>query len=60
VLFQHNLYGWVNRRYVYDGFNNVLYYKGQIPASPELIDELTAKEPWVSTVVADIPHSYGG
>ena len=29
VLFQHNLYGWVNRRYKYDGFNNVLYHKGQ-------------------------------
>lgn len=60
VLFQHNLYGWVNRRYVYDGFNNVLYFKGQVPAPLEVIDELTSEEPWINAVVADIPNAYGG
>ena len=28
VVFQHHLYGWVSRRYRYDGFNNVLYHNG--------------------------------
>lgn len=60
VLFQHNLYGWTNRRYLYDGFNDVLYHKGQLPADPELIDSMISKEPWISTMVADIPHAYGG
>jgi hypothetical protein len=60
VLFQHNLYGWTVRRYKYDGFNNVLYHMGQVPAPHETIDALTAKEPWISTLIADIPHAYGG
>lgn len=60
VLLQHNLYGWVNRRYVYDGFNDVLYHKGQIPATDELVTEVTANEPYITTLVADIPNAYGG
>ncbi|MBK8135321.1 MAG: hypothetical protein IPK52_05700 [Chloroflexi bacterium] len=60
VLFQHNLYGWVNRRYVYDGFNNVLYHKGQILAGDDLVAEVTAKEPYITVLIADIPNAYGG
>ena len=60
VLFQHNLYGWTNRRYLYDGFNNVLYHKGQVPADLDLVDSLISKAPWISTTIADIPHAYGG
>jgi hypothetical protein len=60
VLFQHNLYGWTNRRYKYDGFNNVLYHMGQVPATPDLIDSLIVTEPWITAVVPDIPHAYGG
>ena len=60
VLFQHNLYGWVNRRYVYDGFNNVLYHKGQILAGDDLVSEVTAKEPYITVLIADIPNAYGG
>ncbi len=60
VMFQHPRYGWVNRRYKYDGFNNVLYYKGQV-----VVDEYTAlavqeNEPFITTTVSDIPDSYGG
>ncbi len=29
VVFEHSRYGWVSRRYRFDGFNNVLYYKGR-------------------------------
>lgn len=60
VLFRHNLYGWTSRRYKYDGFNNVLYHMGQVLASPDVVDELTAKEPWINTLIPDIPHAYGG
>lgn len=59
VVFQHHLYGWVNRRYRYDGFNDVLYHKGQtmFTGNAEVVQE---KEPYIVTAVADIPNSYGG
>jgi hypothetical protein len=60
VVFQHPLYGWVNRRYRYDGFNNVLYHKGQTLVSEEESLEIQEREPYVAALVADIPNSYGG
>ena len=60
VVFEHSRYGWVSRRYRFDGFNNVLYYKGQTILTED--EALTAqeKEPYVSVTVADIPNAYGG
>src|SRR5215813_9104594 len=60
VVFQHNRYGWVNRRYRFDGFNNVLYYKGQLMVSEEEALTYEDKDPYVATTVADIPNAYGG
>jgi hypothetical protein len=61
VVFQHNMYGWVKRRYRFDGFNNVLYYRGQITLSEEAaLPMIGSKEPYISTLVADIPNAYGG
>lgn len=60
VVFQHNLYGWVNRRYRYDAFNDVLYYKGQRAISEEEALAVQEKEPYIVTQVADIPNAYGG
>ena len=60
VVFQHPEYGWVNRRYRYDSFNNVLYYKGQITISEEEALAVQQKEPYIPAGVADIPNSYGG
>ena len=60
VVFQHHLYGWVNRRYRYDAFNDVLYHKGQNLISDIKAFEIQETEPWVATAVADIPNSYGG
>ncbi len=60
VVFQHHLYGWVNRRYKYDSFNDVLYHKGQNSVSDDDALEIQESEPWVSVIVADIPNSYGG
>lgn len=60
VLFQHNLHGWVNRRYRYDGFNNTLYHKGQTQLSEDdALDHMLAN-PYIEASVNDIPNSYGG
>lgn len=60
VVFQHPLYGWVKRRYRYDGFNDVLYHKGQILVAEDDLVSIQASEPYVAVTVADTPNSYGG
>jgi hypothetical protein len=60
VIFQHHLYGWVNRRYRYDGFNDTLYHKGQVLISEDEVLKLQENEPYISANIADIPNSYGG
>ncbi len=60
VMFQHPEYGWVNRRYRYDGFNDVLYHKGQVLMNESDALSLQDKEPYIDVTVADIPNSYGG
>lgn len=60
VVFQHSRYGWVSRRYRYDGFNNVLYHKGQIMVSEDEALSYEEKEPFIAATVADIPNAYGG
>jgi hypothetical protein len=60
VVFQHNLYGWVNRRYRYDAFNDTLYHKGQFQIGEEQALELTLGEPFISTMVSDTPNAIGG
>jgi len=60
VVFQHNLYGWVRRRYRYDGFNDVLYYRGQtVLSEAETLNE-QEKPPYIMAAVPDIPNAYGG
>ncbi len=60
VVFQHSRYGWVNRRYRYDAFNDVLYYKGQVILSEDEALKVEEKDPYISVEVADIPNAYGG
>jgi hypothetical protein len=60
VVFQHKLYGWVNRRYRYDGFNDVLYHKGQTLLPEEEALLLQENEPYIAPMLRDIPNSYGG
>ena len=60
VVFQHPQYGWVNRRYRYDGFNDVLYHKGQILISDIALGDLEHQKLYLQTNSADIPNSYGG
>ncbi len=61
VLFRHNLYGWVNRRYKYDGFNDVLYQKGQTTVDEDdALDIIEEKAPYIEVAVSDTPNAYGG
>jgi hypothetical protein len=60
VMFEHPEYGWVNRRYRYDGFNDVLYHKGQTLMAENQVLLVQEKEPYIAVMVADIPNAYGG
>jgi hypothetical protein len=60
VVFQHHLYGWVNRRYRYDAFNDVLYHKGQTLVDEERLLEIQESTPWIQAIAANIPNAYGG
>ena len=60
VVFQHHLYGWVNRRYRYDAFNDVLYHKGETLVSVDELTRIQESDPWLVASVADIPNAYGG
>ena len=61
VAFLHNLYGWVSRRYLYDGFHDVLYYKGQIRLTEEQAVAIEVNgEPYISGVAQNMPNAYGG
>lgn len=60
VVFQHPEYGYVNRRYKYDGFNNVLYHKGQVVITEETALQVMESEPYITVSVSDIPNAYGG
>lgn len=60
VLFQHNLHGWVNRRYRYDSFNDTLYHKGQTQMSEDEALDYMLESPYIAARVNDVPNSYGG
>lgn len=60
AVFQHNLYGWVSRRYRYDSFNDVLYFKGQGLLDEDAALNIQEQEPYIAAQVADIPNAYGG
>lgn len=60
VVFQHNLYGWVSRRYRYDAFNDTLYYLGQMQMPEEKAIEITERDPYITTTISDVANAYGG
>ncbi|TVR22311.1 MAG: hypothetical protein EA396_06490 [Anaerolineaceae bacterium] len=60
VVFRHNRYQWVNRRYRYDGFNNVLYHKGQRVISEDEAVDVQEQDAYISTIIEDTPNAYGG
>ena len=61
AIFQHNLYGWVKRRYEYDGFADVLYYLGEnvIPEDEALMIQ-SQSEPYINLTINDPVNGYGG
>lgn len=61
VLFQHSEYGWVNRRYKYDSFNDVLYHKGQtLVDEDEALEHIEDSDPYIEGTVSDTRNAYGG
>jgi hypothetical protein len=60
IVFEHHLYTWVKRQYLYDGFNDVLYHKGQTKLSNSEALEIQESEPWILTASTSLPNSYGG
>ena len=60
VIFNHPRYGWVNRRYRYDSYNNVLYQKGQTLVDEESTFELQNEDPYISADFINTVNSYGG
>ena len=60
VVFLHPDYRWVQRRYRYDAYNDVLYHKGQ-----QLVDEaetyaMQDDPPYISSFANNTVNSYGG
>ena len=60
VVFYHPLYGWVNRRYRFDAFNQVLYHQGQRVIPEEEAFSLEDKKPYIPAETINTVQSYGG
>jgi hypothetical protein len=60
VVFYHPYYGWVNRRYRFDAFNQVLYHQGQKVVSEEEAFSLEDKRPFIAAETINTVQSYGG
>lgn len=60
VVFYHPQYDWINRRYRYDAFNDVLYHKGQNRISETQALELEKQTPYISADTINTVNSYGG
>ena len=60
VVFFHPRYGWVNRRYRFDSFNNVLYHQGQRAISEEEAMSFEEKKPYITAETVNTVDSYGG
>ena len=61
VVFRNVKLGWIQRRYRYDAFNDVLYHKGQhIVADEDEIIDITEQEPYIRGVASDVANAYGG
>jgi len=61
AVFQHSLYGWVQRRYQYDGFGDVLYYLGETVLPEDKALEVQSQvEPYINKMATDFVEAYGG
>jgi hypothetical protein len=60
VIFNHSMYGWVSRRYVYDSFTDVLNHRGQMQIDEAETIEVQAQEPYLEAPDSNNVLSYGG
>lgn len=60
IVFYHPIEKWVNRRYRYDAFTDVLYYFGQISISEEVALAIQEQPPYIPAEVVNTVNSYGG
>ncbi len=60
VVFVHPYYGWINRRYRYDAFNDVLYHKGQNRISEQEALEIEKTTPYIEAQTINTVNAYGG
>lgn len=60
VVFYHPRYGWVNRRYRYDAFADVLYHKGQTRMDEDEAIAVQEKDPYILAPSMNTVDSYGG
>lgn len=47
LVYQHPIYSWVNHRFKYDGFNDVLYHMGEKRLREEETLSLQEQEPFI-------------
>ena len=50
AVFRHNAFGWISRRYCYDGFNDLLYQRGQTAIDEATVAEVETKTPFVQVL----------
>lgn len=60
VVFMHPRYGWVNRRYRYDAFNDVLYYNGQRRIDEKDALDVQEYDAYIPAETINTLESYGG
>lgn len=61
VVFYHPRYGWVNRRYRYDAYDNILYHSGQnIISEEKALSIIDSQEPYVPAETINTVSAYGG
>ncbi|HML20177.1 MAG TPA: hypothetical protein PKD09_00925 [Aggregatilinea sp.] len=60
VVFCHPKYSWVTRRYRFDGYNDVLYYLGEMLLDEDKALDMEITEPYISAEAINTLDSYGG
>ena len=58
LIYDNPVYGWVNERFKYDAYNDVLYHMGEARLKEEAVLPLEDKEPYLPGEVAtSVPNS---
>src|SRR5258708_22879195 len=61
LVYDNPVYGWVNERYKYDSYNDVLYHMGERRLKEEEVLPLEDKDPYIPGEVATrVPNSPAG